>query len=63
MLKTPEINAEIKIVYQSIESLHKACPNDLGDWYFTGNYPTAGGNKVVNASFVNYIEGRNKRAY
>ena len=63
MLKTPEINAEIKIVYQSIENLHKACPNDLGDWYFTGNYPTPGGNKVVNTSYVNYIEGLDKRAY
>lgn len=63
MLKTPEINAEISIVYQSIENLHDACPNDLGDWYFTGNYPTPGGNKVVNTSFVNYIEGRDKRAY
>ncbi len=63
LLTDPDINAEIKIVYQSIENLHKACPNDLGDWYFTGNYPTPGGNKVVNTSFINYIEGVNKRAY
>lgn len=63
MLKTPEINAEVKIVYQSIENLHTACPNHLGDWYFTGNYPTPGGNKVVNRSFINFIEGRNTRAY
>lgn len=63
MLKEPEVNAEIKIVYQSIDNLHKACPNDLGDWYFTGNYPTPGGNKVVNTSFINYIEGVNTRAY
>ncbi len=63
MLKTPEINAEIKIVYQSIDNLHIACPNHLGDWYFTGNYPTPGGNKVVNRSFINFIEGRNIRAY
>lgn len=63
MLTEPEINAEVKIVYQSIENLHKAIPNDLGDWYFTGNYPTPGGNKVVNTSFINYIEGKNARAY
>ncbi len=55
--------AKVKIVFQTIENLHKACPNDLGDWYFTGNYPTPGGNKVVNTSFINFIEGRNQRAY
>ncbi len=63
MLKTPDIKAEIKIVYQTIENLHKACPNDLGDWYFSGDYPTPGGNKVVNAAFINFIEGRNIRPY
>ncbi|HKK63706.1 MAG TPA: hypothetical protein VJ951_14170 [Bacteroidales bacterium] len=63
MLKEPEVNAEIKIVYQSIDNLHKACPDDLGDWYFTGDYPTPGGNKVVNTAFINYIEGIKKRAY
>lgn len=63
LITDPEINAEVKIVYQSIENLHKAIPNDLGDWYFTGDYPTPGGNKVVNTSFINYIEGRNTRAY
>ncbi|MEE4116343.1 MAG: amidophosphoribosyltransferase [Marinilabiliaceae bacterium] len=63
MLKLPTINAEVKIVYQSIEGLHKACPDHKGDWYFTGNYPTPGGNKVVNRSFINFIEGRNERAY
>jgi amidophosphoribosyltransferase len=57
------INAEVKIVYQSIENLHEAIPNDRGDWYFTGNYPTPGGNRVVNQSFINYIEGKNERAY
>jgi amidophosphoribosyltransferase len=57
------INAEVKVVYQSIENLHAAIPNDKGDWYFTGNYPTPGGNKVVNQSFINYIEGKNERAY
>lgn len=63
MLHTSEINAELKIVYQSIENLHKACPNDLGDWYFSGDYPTPGGNKVVSRAFVNFIEGREVRAY
>lgn len=63
LLKTSEIKAEIDIIFQSIDNLHKACPNDTGDWYFTGNYPTPGGNKVVNSAFINYIEGRNKRAY
>lgn len=63
-LLTPKgTNAEIEIIYQSVENLHKACPNNLGDWYFTGNYPTPGGNKVVNKSFINFIEGRNERAY
>lgn len=63
MLKTPEVHAEIKIVYQTIENLHAAIPGHLGDWYFTGNYPTPGGNRVANRSFINYIEGRNIRAY
>jgi amidophosphoribosyltransferase len=63
MLKSDEINAEVIIVFQSIESLHEACPGHLGDWYFSGNYPTPGGNKVVNQSFINYVEGRNVRAY
>ena len=63
MLKTPEINADLEIVFQSVEGLHKACPGHTGDWYFTGNYPTPGGNRVVNRAFVNYIEGRGGRAY
>jgi len=63
MLKTDDINSEVEIVFQSIEGLHKACPGHNGDWYFTGNYPTPGGNKVVNQSFINYLEGRNVRAY
>jgi len=63
-LLTPEgINAEVKIIYQSIETLHLACPNDTGDWYFTGNYPTPGGVRVVNRSFINFMEGRNVRSY
>lgn len=63
MLKTSEIQSDIKIVYQSIENLHAAIPNHLGDWYFTGDYPTPGGNRVANRSFINFIEGRNIRAY
>ena len=63
-LLTPKhINIPVKILYQSIENLHKCCPKHLGDWYFTGNYPTPGGNRVVNKSFVNFIEGKNERAY
>jgi len=63
-LLTPEgLHAEVEIIYQSIEALHEAIPNDRGDWYFTGKYPTPGGVKVVNQSFINYIEGRNERAY
>lgn len=61
---TPEdINAEVDVIYQSIENLHQACPNHLGDWYFTGNYPTPGGNKVVNKAFINFMEGNIARAY
>ena len=63
MLKSDEIKSKVEIVFQSIEGLHEACPGHLGDWYFTGNYPTPGGNKVVNRSFINYVEGRNIRAY
>jgi len=63
MLKGPDIKAELKVVYQTVENLHKACPNHRGDWYFTGDYPTPGGNKVVNTAFINYIEGRDQRAY
>ncbi len=61
---TPEdINAEVEIIYQSIDDLHIACPNDKGDWYFSGNYPTPGGYRVVNKAFVNYMEGIHERAY
>ena len=63
IVKAKSVNAEIKIIYQSIEDLHKAIPDHKGDWYFTGNYPTPGGNKVVSQSFINYIEGVNSRAY
>lgn len=63
-LITPEdLNIPVQVIFQSIESLHAACPNNLGDWYFTGNYPTPGGNRVVNRAFMNYMEGKNERAY
>jgi amidophosphoribosyltransferase len=63
MLKTEEIGAEVEIIFQSIENLHKACPNNTGDWYFTGNFPTPGGIRVVNRAFVNFYEGKKERAY
>ena len=63
-LLTPDnINAKVNIIYQKISDLHASCPDHQGDWYFTGNYPTTGGNRVVNKSFINYIEGKNERAY
>ena len=63
MLKTEHINAEVEIIYQTVEDLHKACPEHAGDWYFTGNFPTLGGNRVANRSFINYCEGSDARAY
>lgn len=63
LLSADGITAEVKIIFQSIENLHHACPKNLGDWYFTGNYPTDGGNRVVNQAFINFYEGKKKRAY
>ena len=63
LLTPPTIKAEVEIVFQTVENLHIACPNHLGDWYFTGDYPTPGGNKVVNKAFINWVEKRNERAY
>ena len=63
LLKPEDNKSEVKIVFQTVENLKIACPNHTGDWYFTGNYPTTGGNKVVNKAFINYIEGSNERAY
>ena len=63
MLSSPEINAEVKIIFQTVEDLHIACPKNLGDWYFTGDYPTPGGNRVVNRAFMNFYEGKDARAY
>ena len=63
MVRDEHLNAEVKVVFQSVDNLHLACPNDTGDWYFTGNYPTPGGNKVVNTAYINWVEGRNERSY
>ena len=63
LLTTQGMRAEIKVVFQTVENLHKACPRHTGDWYFTGDYPTPGGNAVVNRAFINYIENKNERAY
>jgi len=63
LLTPPTIETPVEIIYQTVENLHKAIPGHLGDWYFTGNYPTSGGNKVVNKAFINWKEGNNKRAY
>lgn len=63
LLTPDDIGCEVDIIFQTIEGLHAACPNNLGDWYFSGNYPTPGGNKVVNRAFINFYEGNNQRAY
>lgn len=63
MLHPETVKAELKIMYQTVENLHVSCPDNLGDWYFTGNYPTAGGNRVVNRAFMNFYEGKDARAY
>lgn len=63
MLKSEEVNADIDVIYQSIEGLYDACPHNHGDWYFTGNYPTKGGNKVANKAFINYVEQKTGRGY
>jgi len=63
LITPPGLDIPVDVIFQSIEDLHKSCPNNLGDWYFTGNYPTPGGNKVVNKAFMNYMEGKNVRGY
>ncbi|HEV7621134.1 MAG TPA: amidophosphoribosyltransferase, partial [Flavisolibacter sp.] len=63
LIKPPGLEIPVDVIFQTIESLHEACPNNLGDWYFTGNYPTPGGNRVVNKAFINYMEGKNTRGY
>ena len=63
IISDENIKAEVKLIFQSVDDLHQACPKNLGDWYFTGNYPTAGGNRVVNRAFINFYEGNTERAY
>lgn len=63
LITTPEINAKVEVIYQNVDALHRACPKNKGDWYFTGDYPTPGGAQVVNQAFLNYMGGVNKRAY
>ncbi|MFD2599119.1 amidophosphoribosyltransferase [Sphingobacterium corticis] len=63
IIKPHHLNAEVEVIFQTLDNLHKACPDHLGDWYFSGNYPTPGGNKVVNRAFMNWMEGKNVRAY
>jgi len=63
LITPPELNIPVEVIFQRIEDLHASCPNNLGDWYFTGNYPTPGGNRVVNKAFMNYMEGKNVRGY
>jgi amidophosphoribosyltransferase len=63
ILKPKDMRADLEIIYQSISSLHIACPDHKGDWYFSGEYPTPGGNKVVTQAFINYVDGVKKRAY
>jgi len=63
LISDDSVKADVRTIFQPVENLHKACPKNLGDWYFTGNYPTAGGNRVVNKAFINFYEGNNERAY
>ena len=64
LIITPKnTKAKVDVIYQTLDNLHKACPDHLGDWYFSGDYPTPGGNKVVNRAFINWMEGKNQRAY
>ena len=63
ILKIDSIKAKVEVIFQTVEGLHKACPNNLGDWYFTGDYPTPGGCRVVNQAFINFVEKNNQRAY
>jgi amidophosphoribosyltransferase len=63
IVRPKQISADVQVIYQTVENLHVACPKNLGDWYFTGDYPTPGGNRVANKAFINYVEGNDKRAY
>ena len=63
LITPPDITFPTQVIYQTIEDLHESCPTNTGDWYFTGNYPTPGGNRVCNKAFLNYMEGKNVRGY
>ena len=63
LITPPEVKIPVEVIYQTIENLHEACPSNLGDWYFTGDYPTPGGNRVVNKAFLNFMEGKDVRGY
>lgn len=63
IIRGAHIKAEVEVIYQTLENLHKACPGHKGDWYFSGDYPTPGGNRVVNRAYMNWVEGKNVRAY
>jgi len=63
LVTTEGVTIPVEVIYQTIEDLHESCPTNTGDWYFTGNYPTPGGNRVVNKAFMNYVEGKNVRGY
>jgi len=63
IVRPRQIFSDVQIIYQTVENLHLACPKNLGDWYFTGDYPTPGGNRVANKAFINYMEGKDDRAY
>jgi amidophosphoribosyltransferase len=63
LITPPEVNIPVEVIYQTIENLHEACPSNLGDWYFSGDYPTPGGNRVVNKAFLNFMEGKDIRGY
>ena len=63
LLRPKDLNADLEIIFQSIDALHEACPDHKGDWYFSGDYPTHGGNRVVNKAYMNFFEGKRERAY
>jgi putative amidophosphoribosyltransferase len=63
LLLPKDFTSEVEVIFQTVDNLHKACPENLGDWYFTGDYPTDGGNRVVNRAFINFYEGNKERAY
>ena len=63
LVKEESIQCEVDVIFQDVEKLHLACPKNLGDWYFTGDYPTPGGNRVANQAFINFMEGNKQRAY